>query len=78
MSAKVSIRRRKRHWQRPAGEGVSRVRAESALDLSRLGKQEGQKQQREPSLGHEKTSTLAADSEPCKILAVRARWPDKP
>jgi hypothetical protein len=36
----------------PAGEGESRVRTESALNLSRLGKQERRKEQREQSLEH--------------------------
>jgi hypothetical protein len=51
------------------------VRTESALNLSRLGKQEGKKQQREQSLDHPGIRTLTADPAPGKVFrAAVAAW----
>jgi hypothetical protein len=51
------------------------VRTESALDLSRLGKQEGQKQQREQSLDHPGTLTVAADPARGKVFRAAVAAP---
>jgi len=53
------------------------VRTESALNLSRLGKQERQKQQREQSLSHLRTDSLAVQPLPCKFRLRRNAPPGR-
>jgi hypothetical protein len=46
------------------------VRTESALNLSRLGKQERQKPEREQSLEHPRAFSLAVEPPGCKVLLL--------